>query len=384
MYPESPIIWLDTGNFSDNPTPAGDIKTEAIINGMNMLEYSVVNIGERELFLGYEEFQKRISKAKFQLVTGNLVLQGTEESISSPYVIERVKTLQGKTCQIGILGLTKFNPTFQKSGPKGKNIVTISPIDAAKKYVPEMKKKADIIIIMAALAKDETHLLAKEIPGIDLILASHGGIFTAGKEVEGSTDIVYTGSQGGRLFELRLYLNDQNQMVDMVKHAHYLTKQYPEDQDMLQLVTKALDKVNEIRKQSKPQSSYTSKRHTVPSFVTAEKCKSCHEEAFAIWEKSKHANAFLHLEEKGKGSDPSCQRCHVTGYKKINGFKSEKESANLLNVQCESCHGPGSLHPEKIELGYGSHIRISTCVACHNKKWSPNFNYYEYYPKIKH
>ena len=384
VYPETSVVWLDNGNFSDNPTPAGDIKTEALIQGMNILDYTAVNIGERELFLGYEEFQEKVASAKFQLVTANLVLKGTEESITKPYIIKKVKTLTGKTCRIGILGLTKFNQTFQKSGPKGKNIITIHPVEAAKKYIPIMREKVDIIIVLAAMAKDETHLLAKNIPGIDIILASHGGIFTAGKEVEGSTQIIYTGNKGGRIFELRLYLDDQNKLSDMVKHAHYLTRGYPDDKEMLNFVTETLQKVNEIRKQRKPQHGRGSQKPAIPSFVTAKKCKTCHEEAFAIWEKSKHANAFLLVVEKGKASDAACQRCHVTGYKKILGFKNEKESANLLHVQCEACHGAGSFHPEQVKAGYGRHIRISTCVSCHTKKWSPDFNYYEYYPKIKH
>ncbi len=351
---------------------------------MNILEYAAANVGERELFLGYEEFQNRIAKAKFPLLTGNIVLQGTEESIVTPYIIEKVKTAKGKTCKLGILGLTKFNKTFQKSGPKGKNIVTINPIDTAKKYVPEMKKKADVIIILAALPKDEAHLLAKENPDIDLILAHHGSIFTVGKEVEGSTNIVYTGNQGGRIFELRLYLDDQNKFSELIKHAHYLTREYPEDQKMLQLMTETQKKVDETRKPRTPLPAKASQKSKIPTFVTTQKCKTCHEQAFETWEKSKHANAFLHIVEKGKESDPSCQRCHVTGYRKMNGFKNEKESAHLLNVQCEACHGAGSLHPEQVKKGYGSNIRIATCVSCHTKEWSPNFNYYEYFPKIKH
>jgi hypothetical protein len=341
-------------------------------------------VGERELFLGYEEFQDRMAKAKFPVVAANLVLQGTEKSIVSPYVIEGVKTAQGKTCQLGILGLTKFNRTFQKAGPSGKNVVTASPLEMAKRYIPEMKKKADVIIVLAAMPKDETHLLAKENPDIDLILAHHGSIFSVGNESEGSTFIVYTGNKGGRIFELRLYLDDKSELSEMIKHAHYLTKEYPDDPKIHQFVTETLNKVNEKRKQKRPHSAQDVQKTPVPTYVTASKCKTCHEEAYAAWEKSKHANAFLNLVEKGNESDPKCQRCHVTGYKKMNGFKNEKQSSQLLNVQCEACHGPGSLHPAQVKTGYGSHIRISTCVSCHTKKWSPDFNYYEYYPKIKH
>ncbi|MEW5806341.1 MAG: multiheme c-type cytochrome [Acidobacteriota bacterium] len=350
---------------------------------MNILEYSAVNVGERELFLGYDEFKKRMEKIKFPLVTANMVIQGTERSITIPYVIKSVKSPSGKSYKIGIIGLTKFNPTFQKSGPEGKNISTISPIDAAKKYIPEMVRKADITIVLAAMSKDEAHLLAREVPGINLILAGYGGILTTGKETEGTTEIIYAGNQGKRMAELRLYMNGDEKIAEVMKHIHYLNKKYPDDPKLLEIVNEALKKVAEINKQQRPKADQTSTQAPVPNFVTSEGCKPCHGPQFEVWENSKHARAFVDIAEKGKGTDQECQRCHVTGFARINGFKNETESAKLLNVQCEACHGAGSLHPEQVRTGYGR-VVISTCVSCHSKEWSPNFNYYEYMPRIKH
>ncbi len=350
---------------------------------MNLLDYTCANVGERELFLGYEEFKKISEQAKFAFVTANIVLQGTETSIAEPYRIQTVKAANGKTYSIAIMGLSKFNPAFQKSGPEGKNIVTVSPIDMAKKYVPEMQQKADIIVILAAMSKDETHLLAKEVPGINLILASYGGILSVAREVEGETEIVYAGNQGKRIAEIRLYMGDDKKVAEIMKQIHYLSPKYPDDPKLLELQNEAMKKVGEITRARRPQSASATTAPPVPEYVHGEGCKGCHEEQFNIWENSRHANSFMTLNEKGKAGDASCQRCHVTGFNKMNGFKNEVESAKLLNVQCEACHGPGSLHPEQVKSGYGR-VTISVCVSCHTKEWSPRFNYYEYYPKIKH
>ena len=97
------------------------------------------------------------------------------------------------------------------------------------------------------------------------------------------------------------------------------------------------------------------------AYIGAEECKSCHESEYDTWSKTGHASAFSVLkadeydklddvvEPKMKLKNPpeprKCIECHVTGYGK-GGFKSvdDAHSKSLQNVQCEVCHGPGSLH----------------------------------------
>ncbi len=92
-------------------------------------------------------------------------------------------------------------------------------------------------------------------------------------------------------------------------------------------------------------------------YVGVAKCKICHMKQFASWQATSMANSFENLkpgvkaEEKKKAkidpnkdytNDPKCLGCHTTGYQKPNGFKSFAETPELINVQCEGCHGPGS------------------------------------------
>jgi len=53
-YPAMPLVLLDTGNFSDNPTEVGDLRTATLLQSMKKLGYKAINIGERDLTLGSE------------------------------------------------------------------------------------------------------------------------------------------------------------------------------------------------------------------------------------------------------------------------------------------------------------------------------------------
>ncbi len=114
------------------------------------------------------------------------------------------------------------------------------------------------------------------------------------------------------------------------------------------------------------------KKYGGSRFVGSAACQKCHPEASAVWEDTKHANAFKPLVEvKNKPSlrqfDPECVVCHTVGFKYHEGYNDlprfvqaklkqehaapaaveaerQKHNAALAHVGCENCHGPGSAH----------------------------------------
>jgi hypothetical protein len=85
-----------------------------------------------------------------------------------------------------------------------------------------------------------------------------------------------------------------------------------------------------------------------PTYVGSEACKKCHESAYEVWQKSRHSHAYQALVDAKRPSlrqyDPECVVCHVTGFGYQGGFRDAVQTPRLLNVGCESCHGPASLH----------------------------------------
>jgi hypothetical protein len=138
-----------------------------------------------------------------------------------------------------------------------------------------------------------------------------------------------------------------------------------------------------------------------PLYVGAKKCKTCHKKElignqYGAWEEMKHAKAFETLKgekalevakEQGLATAPheagECLKCHATAY----GEDPSKFAKKPLNpedgVQCETCHGPGSLykkkktmsdHDKSVAAGMwepGKDDKI--CVGCHNDE-SPTWN----------
>jgi len=110
-------------------------------------------------------------------------------------------------------------------------------------------------------------------------------------------------------------------------------------------------------------------------------CVRCHKAAARFYKRTAHAHAWKTIEAVGKTGHGDCVSCHVTGYGEVGG-SSLGFSTGLERVQCEACHGPGSIHVEK--RGLEKPLALSTgtpesvCAHCHNEKHSDTFQYEAY------
>ncbi len=120
-------------------------------------------------------------------------------------------------------------------------------------------------------------------------------------------------------------------------------------------------------------------------FVGAETCKNCHAPAYDFWKKavysvsaldekgnsitrlSGHTKAYETLQEKQKAEDRSCIECHTAGFMQPGGFCKVKEVGPFKGVQCESCHGAGSLHAASADKTLiKRNVPEETCRGCHH------------------
>lgn len=115
-----------------------------------------------------------------------------------------------------------------------------------------------------------------------------------------------------------------------------------------------------------------------PGYVGMDECDTCHEEAVVQWKTTVHASAYETLVVDNKQFDLSCVGCHVTGFREPSGAEVV-ETRGLVDVQCEQCHGPGSLHIEDPETKpLGELVPEAVCLECHTPEHSDTFDYTAY------
>lgn len=133
-------------------------------------------------------------------------------------------------------------------------------------------------------------------------------------------------------------------------------------------------------------------------YVGVNKCKMCHKgekkgKVYETWMEKKHSKAFESIKEKCEEKNPKCLSCHTTAFNK-GGYKIDDPNASKFEgVQCESCHGPGSVY-KKIKFMKDRELALKnglvkiteeTCTVCHDgSEHTGKFNYEEDLKKIDH
>lgn len=116
-------------------------------------------------------------------------------------------------------------------------------------------------------------------------------------------------------------------------------------------------------------------------YVGMEECSMCHQAAVEFWKTTVHAKAWKTLVDLGKDRSFDCVSCHVTGWEKPGG-SNLAFNETLRDVQCENCHGPGSLHvAANGKEKKSSMVRapaVEVCVKCHQPEHSDTFDFEPY------
>jgi len=151
-----------------------------IIDVMNRMGYDAATLGNHEFNFGLDYALNTIAGAQFPYVLANVYHPGTQDPYFTPYVILE-RTIDGQPIRIGVIG---FVPpqimVWDRTNLTGK-VEAGSIIEAAQRFVPEMKAKgADIVIALAHTgatpgnrSENAAYTLAEEVPGIDVIIVGH-------------------------------------------------------------------------------------------------------------------------------------------------------------------------------------------------------------------
>jgi hypothetical protein len=372
---------VDSGNFSDNPTPLGDLKTGALLEAMQMLDYGVVNVGERDVKHGYAKFAERVGETQLNFVSANIIDKATGEPIFEPHVVvEAAASDGGRKLRIGVIGVVRFNPIFQEAGP-GESVMAIAhPKERIEAELAKLKQQeVDMVLLLAALHHDDAVRIVNEVEGIDFVVGSYGGYYTTRSEQVGQTWLLYSGNQGKRVGDTRVFLAPDGGVTDQRTRLHLLSSRYPSDDGMLAFRVAAREKAQQVS----PVRPVVTGSTTTGPYVGTSSCRKCHEQAHDQWSGTAHASAFETLEREKKASERLCRTCHTTGAGQAGGFQSAATTPQLLGVGCESCHGAGLAHAGRPRKGYGE-VSVGTCIVCHDTKHSPKFDYYSYLPQVTH
>ena len=368
---------MDAGDFFGFGGVQDSLKSEFLVQTMDKLHYDVVTLGEREFSFGQKYLLDTFKKTKIDVVSANIVFAGTKKPFVKPYVIRRIGSVR-----VAFTGFIWKDAKF-RTVPSESPLEILDPIETARALIPELRKKADVIIVLSHLGLPEGQRLTVEVPGIDVMVFGHQvGLFKDVVQTQGVIN-VRGGERGQHIPGIHLVVED-GKITSYDGEVVVLDDKVPADETMNQQVDAFSDELNrrfatQNQQQATQQEARTQQLLAADHYLGEKTCRRCHEVEYQKYLKQNHARAFETLVKAERDATPECLTCHVVGLGQAGGFISKQSTPDLVNVQCENCHGMGTKHPDGV-----SSVGPEACARCHTKEQSPNFDYDEAVSHINH
>jgi 5'-nucleotidase/UDP-sugar diphosphatase len=222
--PERTLV-LDAGDAWVGQLISSIDRGKSIVAAMSMAGYDAMALGNHDFDWGQEELTARAKEASFPLLTANVVLEATGEppAFAKPFVVKDL----GIT-RIAIIGLTYPSSSIIRAASV-KGLRFGSPVEAVKRYLPEMQRQADVIIALTHLGLEggsarlggDTEL-ATAVPEIDLIIGGHDHqAFRTARSV-GEIKVFQAGAYTENLGRAEVTIDPTTRKVASVKGADAL------------------------------------------------------------------------------------------------------------------------------------------------------------------
>ncbi|HAM45074.1 MAG TPA: hypothetical protein DCM67_08660 [Propionibacteriaceae bacterium] len=154
------ILLLDAGDsLIGDEDPANATRGASSIDFMNRMGYDAMAVGSSDLLLGKTVLQERRSEAQFPFLSANVVLSTTGELWFEPYLVKEVGDVR-----VGILGITDV---WEVSA---QGVRVTDPFSATASFVPELRGKVDLVVVLSRAGRAVDQRIAAEVPGIDFII----------------------------------------------------------------------------------------------------------------------------------------------------------------------------------------------------------------------
>lgn len=173
------VVLVLSGGDINTGVPESDIQdAEPDFVGMKAIGYDAMAIGNHEFDNPLDVLKKQQTWVDFPFLSANIYEEKTGDRLFQAY-----KIFEKKGLKIAVVGLTT-DDTARVGNPEYMGGIEFrSPIEEAKKLVPELRNKADIVIAVTHMGHYENGIrginapgdvaMAKAVEGIDVIIGGH-------------------------------------------------------------------------------------------------------------------------------------------------------------------------------------------------------------------
>jgi len=235
---------VDAGGFSRGSDPNSLLLNEYLAKGMTWLNYSAINLGYREWGTKATFLKKIELTHQATFLCANVYLKDSGKSVFAPYVIKefrseaRDRSLPFKKLKVAVIGLTDNLMSQLFVNKPGEPVLEYrDPVEVAKELMPQIREKADLVVLLYYGKFQKMQSVLAEVPGFDVaVLGGETYMLQQQSKSDLKTIMVSSQSMGKYVGVLHLKLDKKKNIVSSSIKQVPLDENIKDDPKFQQLV----------------------------------------------------------------------------------------------------------------------------------------------------
>jgi len=373
-------------------------EVDIYLKALGRMGYRFSVVADNDIYYGMDFLKKMLKASPVPLISANILEKG--QPVAAPTYSVTVGPYR-----MGFIGLFQRPVVIEHSRFEDYTaaIEVTDPLEAIRAYLPELRAQNDFVGVIGRLHTDLVYKLVEAFPELDVVITSghHYALMDIlsedGKVREandalygflGRTLVIYANADVYGLHHVDIGIGADRQFSSAEVVYLQVYQDLKEDPDMSRFLETFYREVATqdalLAGQIEPLFMGDTAMEN-REYVGTDPCAGCHPGQYTHWRNTRHGSAYATLLDVHRHHYPKCVVCHVAGLGRPSGFDILKPSRALANVQCEVCHGPGSLH---IQRPSPANIRRvpdqQLCLECHNPDHDDDFAYERDYRLVRH
>ena len=197
-HPVGSVVLVDAGDTFGDGLLANLTRGEATIRVMNALGYRFMTLGNHDFEYTSARTKELQAIAQFPMRAANAIDTATH----TPFLGDPTLVLDAAGVRVGFLAIGYHNTDQTGNKDNTSGLAFTSGIDVAMQYVPALRARADVVVIVSHQGTTVDSVLAAHVPGVDIIVGGHSHDRIAPPRKVGNTWIVQALSDASALGEL--------------------------------------------------------------------------------------------------------------------------------------------------------------------------------------
>ena len=163
------VLLVDAGDTFGDQLLSNLTRGEAAVRAMDALGYDFMALGNHDYEYGADNTRRLQGLVHFPMRAANAVVRATGE----PFLGDPTRVVTVNGIRVGLLALTYHNTDQTGNRDNTRELAFTSGIDAARRYVPRLRSRADVVVVVSHQGTKVDSMMATRVPGIDVIISGH-------------------------------------------------------------------------------------------------------------------------------------------------------------------------------------------------------------------